>query len=576
VAPTRYGPAISDDLINTLAKTRGEAPKRLTLVVAEDSGARGHELPDNGVLAIGRARDAAIRVDDPSISREHAVLHIGARLEIEDAGSANGTYVHGNQLEPGRRVELHPGDFFEVGDVVCALRGGAARGRVRQLRPHGYFEARLQDEVERARRSGAEIGVIRVSVQSDDDTVIDELLSKVSPGDVVAQYAPCEYELLLVDANPERVASAARAVAATLTALTGVACFPTDASSADDLFAAACDAIRPDDEVAPAHTELVVLDQAMRDLHALLPRVGRGAVNVMLTGETGVGKEIIAEQVHAASPRADKPLLRLNCAAFTDTLLEGELFGYEKGAFTGAAKRKVGLLESASGGTVFLDEVGELEIGIQAKLLRVIETGILRRLGGTDEIKIDVVYVAATNRDLHHEIKAKRFRSDLYFRLNGFAIAIPPLRERISEIVPLAERFARAAAERMGEARPPTLSERARAALIAYQWPGNIRELRNTVERAVLLSAGGSIGPEHLALDAMNASPADAPAQAPAPQAGQVPAGLTPDQVDERQRIVTALGETRGNQTRAAKQLGISRRWLSTKMARYGIPRARE
>ncbi len=511
-------------------------------------------------------------MDDPSISRRHALLHIGERLELEDAGSANGTFVDGERLQEGRRAVLLAGDLFEVGSVVCAVRGGT-RTRTRRLRPHSYYEARLQDEVERAREQGSELGVVRISVERDDAELVDGLLDSVSPGDVVAQYAPCEYELLLLDANASKVAAVAEQLRARYGALVGAACYPSDASSPDDLFAAACDAIRPDDEVETDFGEIVVENAKMRELHALLPRVGRGGVNVLLLGETGVGKEIFAERVHASSPRADGPLLRLNCAAFSDTLLESELFGHEKGAFTGAAQRKIGLLESASGGAVFLDEVGEMDLGIQAKLLRVIESGMLRRVGGSEELAIDVVYISATNRDLQTDIATGRFRSDLYFRLNGFSLTIPPLRDRPDEILPLASRFARAAARRMGESEQVVITDAASAALIAHPWPGNIRELRNMMERALLLSAGRPIDAEHLAIDAMAAAAAPAISSA---TAGEVPPGLTDKELAERERIVAALAACRGNQTRAAKQLGISRRWLSTKMSRYRIPRARE
>jgi transcriptional regulator with PAS, ATPase and Fis domain len=298
---------------------------------------------------------------------------------------------------------------------------------------------------------------------------------------------------------------------------------------------------------------------------------------------------VFAERVHSRSPRRDKPFVKINCAALTDTLIESELFGYEKGAFSGAAAAKPGLLETAEGGTLFLDEVGELSPLLQAKLLRVLEDRQVRRVGGVRSHAVDVRIVAATNRDLEAEIAAGRYRSDLYFRLNGFAITIPPLRERVREVAPLARRFARLAATQAG--RPgATISDAAIALLEAYRWPGNIRELRNVIGRAVVLSSSGVITPEHLALErtrpsspsvptlvptqpAPSAAPIVAPAAPPAPLPDSLRDAL---HVVERQRILDALDRCAGNQTRAAALLGISRRAFVSKLEMYNLPRPRK
>ena len=242
---------------------------------------------------------------------------------------------------------------------------------------------------------------------------------------------------------------------------------------------------------------MIIEAPAMRTLHALLERVAARSVNVLLLGETGVGKEVFAAQVHACSPRASGPFVKLNCAAFSESLIESELFGYEKGAFTGAASAKPGLIESAEGGTLFLDEVGELPLTLQAKLLRVLEDREVRRVGSTRTRCVDVRFVAATNRNLEAEIAAGRFRSDLYFRLNGFSLTIPPLRERRSEILPLAEYFLSVDAQGARRVKVPGLSLEARDALLAYSWPGNIRELRQAIEHAVVLCED-AVMPEHL------------------------------------------------------------------------------
>ncbi len=312
---------------------------------------------------------------------------------------------------------------------------------------------------------------------------------------------------------------------------------------------------------------VVVADPAMAELHALVARVAAGSIHVLLLGETGVGKEVFAAALHRLSPRADKPFLRLNCAAFTETLVEAELFGHEKGAFTGAVTARAGLLESAQGGTVFLDEVGELPLTLQAKLLRVLEDREVRRVGAVATRPFDARVVAATNRDLQAEIAAGHFRSDLYFRLNGFSLTIPPLRRRPGEVLPLAEHFLAEAARRMPGSRAPSLAADARDALLRYAWPGNIRELRNVMERAHLLAGDGDVNAKLLGL-------AVDPAPAAPPDAATSLRGAL--EREERQRIVDALERTRGNQTRAAALLGISRRTLIDKLELHGLPRPRK
>ncbi len=322
---------------------------------------------------------------------------------------------------------------------------------------------------------------------------------------------------------------------------------------------------------------LILEEPAMKELHTLLGRVALGGINVLLLGETGVGKEVFAEQLHALSPRSSGPLVRINCAAFSANLLESELFGHEKGAFTGADTKKVGLLEAAHGGMVFLDEVGELALDAQAKLLRVMEEKQIRRVGSVAPIDVDVVFVSATNRNLEERIATGQFRSDLYYRLNGFALTIPPLRERRRDILPISEGFVGAAVERMGLAAAPTISDAASAMLRGYRWPGNIRELRNVIDCAVLLCTGATILPEHLPVDRLSPQPAGQLERALVRtiEVGDVD-GLSEEDVQKRSEIVAALAKHHGNQTKAAESLGISRRWLSTKMTRYKIARPKK
>ena len=293
----------------------------------------------------------------------------------------------------------------------------------------------------------------------------------------------------------------------------------------------------------------------MDKLRGMIERVASATISVLILGETGVGKEVLAETVHRKSSRANAPFLRLNCAALSETLLESELFGYERGAFTGADRTKLGLLETADGGTVFLDEIGELPMATQVKLLRVIEQREVMRVGGLQPRAIDVRFVSATHRDLRSEIHATRFRQDLYFRLNGITISVPPLRDRLPELEALARLFLHRSASALGEG-TPQLTSAALDALCRHSWPGNIRELRNVIERAVLLAGGKFIDAEHIVVDG------------PLAQEGTLSS--------ERDRIIHALSRAAGNQKLAAELLGISRRTLINRLDAYAIARPRK
>lgn len=311
--------------------------------------------------------------------------------------------------------------------------------------------------------------------------------------------------------------------------------------------------------------EPIVVSAAMRQLYEQIDRVARSELSVLIVGETGAGKELVAERIHRRSARADGELMRLNCAALAESLIESQLFGHEKGAFTGALATKIGLLEAAAKGSMFLDEVGELPAAAQAKLLRALESREIMRVGAVSTRPIDVRFIAATNRVLDSEIAEGRFRQDLYYRLNGITLSVPPLRERTEEIEPLAARFMEMVRMRTPSA-PARLTAGALDKLRAHAWPGNVRELRNVIERAMVLASGDAVEASDIELDDRAVTVAE-PAS---------PATPGEDAADERAQILAALEECAGNQTRAARVLGMSRRTLINRLEKYGITRPRK
>ena len=309
-------------------------------------------------------------------------------------------------------------------------------------------------------------------------------------------------------------------------------------------------------------------------------RVARSSLTVLIQGETGSGKELMAESIHRLSPRASMPLLRLNCAAISDTLMESELFGHERGAFTGAVASKLGLLETAEGGTVFLDEIGDLGLPLQAKLLRVLEERKVWRVGALKPVSIDVRFVAATHRDLEEAAIEGKFRRDLLFRLNAITLRVPPLRERTGEIPALAQMFIDEACASMS--RPALhLDGGALQALLRHDWPGNIRELKNVISRTVAMCDGPTIEEAHLSLPREGGRTSVAPREHVPTSSGHgarsarslAPQGTLHDDVEalEQDRILKALEACDYNRTRAAQMLGIARNTLASRMARFAI-----
>ncbi len=308
-----------------------------------------------------------------------------------------------------------------------------------------------------------------------------------------------------------------------------------------------------------AYDQYIGKSKASRDMLDMLAKVAPTDTTVLLYGKSGTGKELAAHLLHENSPRKKHPFIPVNCAALTDTLLESELFGHEKGAFTGAIARKRGRFELAEGGTIFLDEIGETSPGLQSKLLRVLEERQFVRVGGVDNVKVDVRVVAATNRDLKKEISLGKFREDLYFRLNVFPLHIPTLADRREDIPKLTEYFLS-----KRQYAHPRLSSEIMNLLQSYNWPGNIRELKNILERAMILAAGENIEVEHIGLEDETES---APLEISTPTAG----GASGLEASEKAMIEKALQQTEGNKTDAAKLLKITRRRLYSRMKFHGI-----
>jgi two-component system, NtrC family, response regulator AtoC len=317
--------------------------------------------------------------------------------------------------------------------------------------------------------------------------------------------------------------------------------------------------------------KVVIADPKMRELFAIVRRLADTSSTVLFLGETGVGKEVIGEQLHRLSARADRPFVRINCAALPESLLESQLFGHERGAFTGALEQHQGYFEAAEGGTLFLDEIGEISPASQTKLLSVLENRRLTRVGSTKETAVDVRILCATHRDLVRDVEEGRFRRDLFYRISTFKLTIPPLRERPIEIGLLSELFSRSFAQGLGRT-PPAIDPALVELLLRHRWPGNVRELRNAIEHAVIMADGRTIRIEHLPAEISEET-----AREEGPPELRTGDGQPSEALEaklsaiERTAILEALLKENGNQTRAAKRLGITRRALIYKMGRLGI-----
>ncbi len=575
------------------ARPAAEA-SRVTLVIYNDEARPPATivvpLAADAELTIGRSRAAGVTIDSERVSRIHAAFtRSGGGVTVADAGSRNGTWVNGTQITDPRR--LASGDEVVVGPASIVLSITSDTLVRSNLESTRYLDERLAAEVDRGLHYQRAFGLAMIELGGSQDAVdeaTDLVSSSLRPMEVLAEYAPGVLAIVMPELD---AAATARAVAVliekvapshpALAISVGVAGFPEHSTAAGGLISrarAALEAIRltgkagiggpPEDPVADVG-DVVVVDPKMARIHEQLRKVAEHSITVLIRGETGVGKEVIAGAIHAASGRRG-PLIRINCASLPESLLESELFGHEKGAFTGADRRKTGYFEAAHGGTLFLDEVGEMTPALQAKLLRVLEQRRITRVGGVEEVEVNVRVICATHRDLEAECRRNMFRSDLYFRISAFTIVVPPLRDRPMEIEQLARAFLQQSAQLHGR-QPPALSQGALDALRRYTWPGNVRELRNAVERAMVLHIGGVIGVEDLP-DAVREA-RDGRSIVTGPEIGEHGLGDIRAHLAhlERDAIVAALDACTGNQTEAAKQLGISRRTLIYRMEKYGL-----
>ncbi len=569
------------------------------MLVFEESSTRMFPLSADGECVIGRGEACELRVEDQRVSRTHARLTMsGGQARLHDLGSQNGTRVNEERVKDS--ILLTSGDVIGIGSVALVFHTSSRALRAPVVLDLPAFRARLEGEVERAKRFSRPLSLVALAFPSatvaQGRASLQGVLGTVlRRSDLAGWSAPTQLMLLL----PETDGEGGRALAQTLLdalgdlsleARAGLASCPDDAIEPEALFAAARAAAtipeRRGVALAPSTAQVielgtntaVVADPAMVRLYELAQRLASSQLAVLIRGETGSGKELVATALHHFSSRAQQRLVSVNCAALQETLLESELFGHERGAFTGATTTRPGLFEAADGGTLFLDEVGEMSPALQSKLLRVLETQRITRVGDTRERTVDVRIVAATHRELAEEVKAGRFREDLFFRLSGATLWIPPLRDRPRELPLLARQFLGKVCERTGKP-APILTQDAQLRLAAHAWPGNVRELRNVMEYLAATAMDETIEAWHVSARLEEPSAAErAPRAAAAPAtSGTLAFRPLADEVREleERRMVQALEACDWNQTRAAGAIQMPLRTFVSRFKQYDLGRRR-
>jgi DNA-binding NtrC family response regulator len=569
--------------------------ERLYLLVFEGDSSSLCPLPREGELLIGRASTAGLQVRDASVSRHHArILVADGVARITDLGSHNGVTLNGVRVEGAQ--PLRNGDVVMLGDVTLVF---SREGRAPSARPPldaSAFQSRLSEELERVLRY--ELSVSVVALELGPLTAPTSELARVASGalrrlDVLGQPGPGQLAAFLPELLPREAEAIARHLLDTLAPLApgaraGVATAPQDGMDAEALVSAA----RAAALAAPSgglrasgphlyrlelgERSVLVADAAMVRTYEQLRKLAASPLPVLIHGETGTGKEHAAWAVHHWSPRAGQPFIALNCAALPESLVESELFGYERGAFSGATSSRPGLFEKSSGGTLFLDEVAELPLAAQAKLLRAVDQKRVTRLGDSRERPVDLRIVAATHRILANEVKAGRFREDLFFRLSTAVVLLRPLRGRPRELPLLARTFLEEACARAG--RPPLdISAAAMGVLCAHDWPGNVRELKGLMDYAAATADGPTLEPAFVRDALQRGAPEEAPVPEPPspPPAAPAPRVFRPIAEElrelERRRMQEALEVTGGVQKRAAQLIGMPLRTFALKFKQYGL-----
>jgi DNA-binding NtrC family response regulator len=584
--------------------------ERFYLLVFEGGSSHLHHLPRTGSVLIGRGDDADLRLQDAAASRRHARITIAdGEARITDLDSHNGTKVNGETITSAR--PLSSGDVISICGVTLVLHG-SARTAHRTALDLSQLRQRLEEEIARGLEYERPLTLCAVALGSPEErtAAVGPVIAQLRMMDLIAVGGEAQLLALLPELSAAEGARTARRLldaveAVAPAARVGVATCPEDGADADTLLAAAraaAAAARPGQVARSSETAtrielgdrwVVVADPAMVRLYDLIQRLAASELPLLIQGETGSGKENAAFAAHHWSPRRDRPFVTLNCAALPENLVESELFGYERGAFSGATAAKTGLLEAASGGTVFLDEIGELPAPVQAKLLRALEQKRITRLGEVRERQIDLRVVAATNRNLEEDVQAGRFRQDLFFRLGAATVILPPLRDRPREVPILARTFLEAACERLGRA-AMTIAPPAMQRLLAYAWPGNVRELKNVMDFAAAAvqeprlelwhlpeRISGKVaarrgedeptapGQESLPTTQPEVPVPDAAAAEPKPKKFR-PIGEEIKEL-ERRRMEEALEASGGVQTRAAELIGMPLRTFVLKLKQHGI-----
>ncbi|MDI1430204.1 sigma 54-interacting transcriptional regulator [Polyangium sorediatum] len=531
-------------------------------------------LTPGRALIVGRGPQADVRIQDPKLSHEHARFTLlDEGVLVEDLGSKNGTWRAGQWVQS---TTLPLGGDVMLGMVhVLVLALGMAQDPGLVGEP--AFRGHLAEELERARFSRRFFAVLAVragekeAADAPTGAWVTRLREHLLPIDRLCLYTPTIALIMLPERNMEEAREVATKLAQKMPAPYSARCvgggyFPV-AGSVEKIIGMALGNLnhaRPGEPAMDVQEESNVDDapifgkQMKQALH-IVKLAAPTSVPMMLLGETGTGKDVLANHIHKSSGRARNKFHAFNCAAIPENLVEAFLFGHEKGAFTSADRRQIGAFEDADGGTLFLDEIGDLSLQAQAKLLRVLQDGLVTRVGSTTPTKVDVRVIVATNCDIETMIAERRFREDLYHRLNTIVVKIPPLRERRDEIPRLAERFFREVSREPGR-RAQGISDEAMALLHADPWSGNIRELKNVIQRAVILAEGDLIQPEDLMREGQP--------EKQGAKGGRFKEDLTRT---EKQQIEDALQEAEGVQARAAEILGIPARTLSNKIKKLGI-----